>query len=343
MRQHRRLAKRVLAAIVCMSVATSLAACSFSSHDAVKPSTSSATPAGPISVVATIRPWGSLAEELGGDQVKVTTIITDSNLATKEYEPKTSDIATIAQSRILVVNGAGYDDWASKSLPKDATLVSASDAVGAAEGDNPYLWFSKDVRTSMATEMSEALSKALPAKKKYFNTRLKAWKKTETTLEQTMKQVASQSAKKMTYAQERPLAYYLMADLQFSDKTPQQFAQTLSNNEQPSDTETEAFETLLSSAKHPTLFLKDSTQQSTEVQHKLLQAAQNNSVPTVDVTEEMPAQRNTLNGWITDIITHIVSELKLKTQDGSDDAASQSATSSQSASDTQSTAASSAH
>ncbi|MFT8704030.1 metal ABC transporter solute-binding protein, Zn/Mn family [Bifidobacterium aquikefiricola] len=313
MKQHRGLTRRVLAALLTMSAIIAVSACSLRSQDSAIPSTTSTTLSGPIPVVATIRPWGSLAQELGGDQVQVSTIISDPNLAIQEYEPKTTDVTTIGKSRIEIVNGAGYDDWATKSAPKDATLVSAADAVGASEGDNPYLWFSKDVRNSVATEVTEAYIKALPAKKSYFNARLKAWKHSETTLETLMQTIASQSKKKLTYAQERPIAYYLMADLGFSDKTPEGFAQALSGSEQPTTTEVETFVDLLGTSQHPSIFLEDSTQQSAETQKKLATAAKDNNVPTADVTEVMPAQDTTLNAWISAITTNIAKALELRT------------------------------
>ncbi|MFT8359163.1 metal ABC transporter solute-binding protein, Zn/Mn family [Bifidobacterium aquikefiri] len=324
MKQHRGLAQRILAALLTMSAVIALSACSLRSQSSATPSTTSSTLSGPIPVVATIRPWGSLAQELGGNQVKVTTIISDPNLAIQEYEPKTTDITTIGKSRIEIVNGAGYDDWATKSVPKDATLVSAADAVGASEGDNPYLWFSKDVRNSVATEVTEAYIKALPNQKAYFNARLKAWRKSETTLETLIQTVASQSKKKLTYAQERPIAYYLMADLGFSDKTPKKFAQALSGNEEPTVDEVDEFVNLLGKSKHPSIFLEDSTRQSTETQEKLVTTAKGNAVPMTDVTEEMPTQETTLNEWISTIITNIAKALELRTKIQSEDSDAES-------------------
>ncbi|MFT9008084.1 MAG: zinc ABC transporter substrate-binding protein [Bifidobacterium sp.] len=339
MRQHMGLARRFLAIFLTMGTVVALSACSFASKGSATSSAQTSSSAGPIPVVATIRPWGSLAAELGGDQVSVTTIISDPNLAIKEYEPKTADITTIGKSRILMVNGAGYDDWAMKSVPKDATLVSASDAVGASEGDNPYLWFSKDVRNSVAAEMTEAFAKALPSKKSYFDARLKAWKKTETTLETLVRTVSSQADKKMGYAQERPIAYYLMADLGFVDDTPQKFAQTLSNNEEPTNAEINEFLSLLGESKHPSIFLQDSTQASTDIQKRLLKAARSNAVPVADVTEEMPSQETSLNGWITAITTNIAKATNLKTEIATDGgkADSKSSQSAQSSSDAQPT------
>lgn len=136
-------------------------------------------PAGPINVVASINQWGSLAAELGGDDVTVTSIMNSTNVDAHDFEPKTSDVAKLSQAQIVVANGAGYDSWATKPLSKSSTLVSAASVMGAMEGDNPHLWFSKDARSSMASAITEAYVKALPSKKRIFQKRLKNWLNSE--------------------------------------------------------------------------------------------------------------------------------------------------------------------
>lgn len=136
-------------------------------------------PTGPINVVASINQWGSLAAELGGDDVTVTSIMNSTNVDAHDFEPKTSDVAKLSQAQIVVANGAGYDSWATKPLSKSSTLVSAASVMGAMEGDNPHLWFSKDARSSMASAITEAYVKALPSKKKIFQKRLKNWLNSE--------------------------------------------------------------------------------------------------------------------------------------------------------------------
>ena len=46
-------------------------------------------PTGPINVVASINQWGSLAAELGGDDVTVTSIMNSTNVDAHDFEPKT--------------------------------------------------------------------------------------------------------------------------------------------------------------------------------------------------------------------------------------------------------------
>ena len=152
-------------------------ACAATSPAETEPDNKTSVPAptGPINVVASLNQWGSLAAELGGDDVEVTSIVNSTNVDAHDFEPKTSDVAKLSKAQIIVANGAGYDSWATKSMTKTTNIVSAASVMGAVEGDNPHLWFSKDARSSMATAITDAYIKALPSKKKAFQKRLKAW------------------------------------------------------------------------------------------------------------------------------------------------------------------------
>ena len=144
-----RLAAAGLSAVLLFATA----ACAATSPAETEPDNKSSVPAptGPINVVASLNQWGSLAAELGGDDVEVTSIVNSTNVDAHDFEPKTSDVAKLSKAQIIVANGAGYDSWATKSMTKTTNIVSAASVMGAMEGDNPHLWFSKDARSSMAT------------------------------------------------------------------------------------------------------------------------------------------------------------------------------------------------
>ena len=63
-----------------------------------------------MQVVAGENFWGSIAGQLGGTHVSVTSIVTDPNADPHEYESNTSDARAFAAARYVVLNGAGYDN-----------------------------------------------------------------------------------------------------------------------------------------------------------------------------------------------------------------------------------------
>ncbi len=96
------------AAAVLMTLA--LAGCSTSPSTATTNSSGGAT----INVVAAENFWGSLAEQLGGTQVKVTSIINNPDADPHDYEATAADGRAIAAAKLAIINGVGYDAWATK-------------------------------------------------------------------------------------------------------------------------------------------------------------------------------------------------------------------------------------
>ena len=245
-------------------------------------------PTGPITVVASINQWGSLAEQIGGTDVNVTSILSSTNVDAHDFEPKTSDVAKLQKAQIIVSNGAGYDSWATKSVGRNSTIVSAAETVGAMEGDNPHLWFSKDARNGMATDLTEAFSKALPAKKKAFQSRLKAWQKEEKAIEKSMGEFAA-NHKNATYGATEAVAYYLMSDMIES-----QGISVLVNN----------------------------TQESSDATNMLTGTAGRAGVPVFDVSEQMPQAYTTLTDWIADLVARLDKTVSPAIIDDSDESGS---------------------
>jgi zinc/manganese transport system substrate-binding protein len=105
-----------------------------------------ASPPGKLPVVAAENFWGSIAGQLGGSKVAVRSIIVNPNTDPHSYEATASDGAAIARSRMAIVNGIGYDSWASKLIAANPAsgrvVLDAGKLLGLSEGDNPHQWYS---------------------------------------------------------------------------------------------------------------------------------------------------------------------------------------------------------
>jgi zinc/manganese transport system substrate-binding protein len=101
---------------------------------------------GRLQVVAAENFWGSIAGQLGGSRVAVTSIIANPNTDPHSYEPTASDGIALARSQMAIVNGIGYDAWAPKLIaanPASSRLVlTVGDLLGLKQGDNPHQWYS---------------------------------------------------------------------------------------------------------------------------------------------------------------------------------------------------------
>src|SRR5437763_15103419 len=78
--------------------------------------TASGQARGQLQVVAAENFWGSVAPQLGGERVHVTSVISNPATDPHDYEPTAADARTLAGAQLAIVNGIGYDPWASKLL-----------------------------------------------------------------------------------------------------------------------------------------------------------------------------------------------------------------------------------
>lgn len=103
---------------------------------------------GRVTVVASTGVWGSLAAQIGGDRVAVTSLIQGQDVDAHDYEPKPADGRAVARARYVIVNGLHYDEWAEKLLAANRsstrTVLDVGELAGLAEGANPHRWYAPD-------------------------------------------------------------------------------------------------------------------------------------------------------------------------------------------------------
>jgi zinc/manganese transport system substrate-binding protein len=146
-------------------VAAALAGCSTGS--------STSTADGRLAVVAAESFWGSLARQLGGDRVTVTSLISSPDIDPHDYEPTPADARAIASAGYVVANGIGYDAWvdklASANAAKGRGVLRVGDLVGAHDGDNPHQWYSPGVVDRVVTQITADYKRLRPADAPYFD------------------------------------------------------------------------------------------------------------------------------------------------------------------------------
>lgn len=146
-----------------------LAGCATSS-----PKRASTEASNTIEVVAAENFWGGLAEQLGGSHVHVSSIINSPDADPHNYEPTAADGRRIAVTDVAIVNGVGYDTWASKLLaanPRPARIdLTIGQLLGLPSNGNPHRWYDPaNVRTVIDT-LTADFKKLDPADSAYFDT-----------------------------------------------------------------------------------------------------------------------------------------------------------------------------
>ena len=152
---------------------TAIASASTAACSTAPPTASAGGDGQTIQVVAAENFWGSIATQLGGSHVKVTSIINNPAADPHDYEPTAADARTFAGARYTIVNGIGYDAWASKLLSaapaNGRTDLNIGDLLGIKPGGNPHRWYSPaDVHTVIG-KITEAYKAIDPGGAAYFD------------------------------------------------------------------------------------------------------------------------------------------------------------------------------
>jgi zinc/manganese transport system substrate-binding protein len=135
-----------------------------------------------LQVVAAENFWGSIAAQLGGAKVHVRTIISNPDTDPHSYEPTPADARTLAGSGLAIVNGVGYDSWATKLLEASPSggrvLLDVGDLLRLKDGANPHRWYyPADVQRVIAG-ITGAYQRLDPSAAGYFAARRAAFETT---------------------------------------------------------------------------------------------------------------------------------------------------------------------
>ena len=293
----RRTRTLVTALLAGLTLLTSLTGCGRSE------STPSASGSGPLQVVASINQWQSLAEDLGGDQARVDTILSNTSTDAHDYEPTTADIARISRADLVIVNGAGIDDWAAKAAETgQAKLVDVSKASGRRAGDNSHLWFSSQGRSAAAKAVHEAYRQLRPGREADFDKAYRDWHARQTRLDNLIADARKQTQGRH-YAATESAAYYLCHDLGMKDLTPEGYLRAAANESEPSPEDLVAFRHLLTSGQLDMLVLN--TQEVNRTSKELAIEAHKAHVPVFEVSEQRPNKYRNLEDWISALVQQV--------------------------------------
>jgi zinc/manganese transport system substrate-binding protein len=164
--------RRTCAALL-IAAAAVLAGCNGAAHDYP------AAIRGRLQVVAAENVWGSIAGQLGGSRVQVSSVIAAAGIDPHAYEPTAADAIAVARSQVAIVNGLGYDPWASKLIGANPShtrrVLDVGDLLGLSSGDNPHQWYSPSAVRRVIGQTVADYSRLDPAQAAYFEQRRRAF------------------------------------------------------------------------------------------------------------------------------------------------------------------------
>ncbi|MEV7027301.1 zinc ABC transporter substrate-binding protein [Kitasatospora sp. NPDC093558] len=314
----RHLPRTVLGATaVALLAATS--ACSTSSPaksaSAASAGASSAGGSKVIQVTAAENFWGSIATQLGGDHVKVTSIITNPDTDPHSYEPTANDGRTVAGADYAITNGIGYDAWSDKLLSANPasgrTALKVGDLLGKKEGDNPHQWYSADSVTKVIDRITADYKKIDPADAAYFDTQ----KKTFTT--QTLAKYAQLEADiKAKYAgtpigASESIVTPLAESVGLKMMTPDTFLDAESEGTDPTAADKATIDQQIA-GKQIKIYVYNTQNSNPDVVAQV-DAAKKQGIPVAQVTETLAPANATFQDWQTQELQGIADALKQAT------------------------------
>ena len=254
---------------------------------------------GPVQVVAAENFWGSIAAQVGGSHVHVTSIIVDPNADPHSYEPTAADARTVVDAQYVIVNGAGYDPWADKLLQTNPGSsrkeLNVGDFNGKHEGDNPHMWYNPDYVTAVANKIRDDLKALDPADAAVFDQSAQAF--LTTGLKQYRDLIA---AIKATYSgtpvgATESIFSYLAPALGLNLVTPYSYLKAVSEGQDISAADEATVEQQITQ-KQIKVLIYNSQNTPNNIQ-TLINRARANHIPVATITETLTPATTSFEDW----------------------------------------------
>jgi zinc/manganese transport system substrate-binding protein len=258
---------------------------------------SSATPSDKIKVVASTNVWGSVLSAVGGDKVEVTSIIHDPAADPHSYETTAADALAAQNSKVLLGNGGGYDDFFTKLADQapDAKKLVAYD-IAATGNENEHVWYSLPSVEKVADQVATQLGDVQPASKQAFLDNASAFKaKLETLLKKVTELGVTHPGTKVIATE--PVAFYLLDSAKITDATPPAFSAAVEQETDIPVTAVSEVKQLIAGKQVKAVV--NNAQTTTPVTDQIISGAKTTGVAVVDVTETLPAGVTDYIGWMS--------------------------------------------
>lgn len=267
------------------------------SNNATSTSSSSSTV---LNVVAGENFWGSIAAQLGGAHVNVTSIVSDPNADPHQYEGSTVDARAFAQANYVILNGAGYDSWGQKLLdanPESGRKVfTVANLLGKHEGDNPHFWYNPGYVEQVSDQITKDYQALDPADSAYFTRQRAAFETALSEYHQRIAEIKSKFAGQKVGATES-IFVYLANALGLNLISPPEFMQAISEGNDPPASSVVTFEQQVRQKQITVLVYNAQT--ITNITNTIKQLASQQNIPIVGVSETIQPSDASFQEWQT--------------------------------------------
>lgn len=262
-----------------------------------------------ITIVAAENIYGSVASQLGGNNVHVISLLNNPDEDPHLFSATVSSAKAVANADIIIYNGASYDNWMEKLLSvkqqHSRQIICIAKLLNTPTGANPHLWYDPKTIPIYAQQLVQTLQQLDPAHQNYYNTQFRQYMSQYQLLSQKVMQMQQQFHGISVTATEPLFGYMAQAiGLKMEDVD---FQWSVMNNVEPSASQLRQMQDHLNN--HIVRLLFYNKQVSNPLTQNLLTIAQKNHIPIVGLTELQPANTTYLQ-WMLDQLNSTEQALK---------------------------------
>ncbi len=105
--------------------------------------------------------------------MSVQSVVSDPNADPHEYESSANDARAFADANLVILNGAGYDDWGQKLIDANPAsgrvVLNVANDLGKKVGDNPHFWYNPEFVALVADRITSEYKSIDSADAAYFD------------------------------------------------------------------------------------------------------------------------------------------------------------------------------
>ena len=252
----------------------------------------------PIAVLGAENFYADLLTQIGGSRVTASSILNDPSADPHEYEANPATAKLVADSKIVIVNGIGYDDFMDKllgaSTKSDRVVINVQDLLGVKDDANVHVWYDPATMPKVAEAATAALAKLDPQNAAYFSAQ-------KTRYLDGLKTVNDKIASLKAKYPGAPIAFtenvagYLTDAIGLKVLTPPAFMEAIESGTDPAPADVAVERDLLTG--HKVKVLMYNSQVTSPLTEQIRELAVSSNVPVVPVAETIPPTFKTFQDW----------------------------------------------
>lgn len=254
-------------------------------------------------ITTTVNTYKEPIQSVVGNKYRVESIIKSVNVDPHSFSPSSNDAKLIADSRLIVSSGLGYDDWVEKIVianSQNKNLIDFANILHKKDGDNEHIWFSVKNIQKLSQAIYLHMATVDPKNKAYYQANFKKYNLKLDSLIKREQALKKETNGKRAYVTE-PLPYYILRDLGVTIANPH-FAKSIEDDTDPSITDVKDMENGLKN--HKVSFLVVNKQVTSGIITKMTGLAKKYHVPIIYFTETLPSNLGYYD-WMNENITQI--------------------------------------